>query len=494
MKSPITVIAIIIAIVLSGCGGGPGKAVPPKPSQVNLTASLPTPSAAEKPLEATSVPSSVTPSGMNAKGPWILLSTENGLRAMNEDGSGLTQLTQEVILAPSNLKAAISNSNPHVAYITTSDPVNLQGLSLNILTLPEGKVETITPLTSPENEPQPDHEMCDPKYEAARAVTIGNSVAWSPDGTQLAFIGSLQGDSADVYVYSLADKSITRLSEEPGQAYDLHGAPGGKNVVYFSATCFGTGVGFAMEGAWAVRPSDASVTKLYEPDAETWGESFINWEYSEVEGFHVASVSGCPYKNLRRIDIESKDVTPIYEGCFNDIATGPTDMFAVLASSDFSDQPGLYIYGESLITDIPPIYVPEPNGREVRLGGNYFLYSVFGDQGPEIHSVNLFDGQPGEYEGKGDFPVFSQGGDVWAWNDAGSFYLGGKDIREPITLSTSPASYPFWLETGNQQDGFHNRLFFFEQSGLYMAVDPDYQPVLLWESTKPVSAPVLVWP
>jgi hypothetical protein len=446
------------------------------------------------PVEAELVPTS---NGLSPTGPWILLSTENGLWTMDEDGSGLAQLTQEAILAPSDLKATTSNSNPHVAYITASDPTNLQGLSLNILTLPEGKVETITPLTSPENEPQPNHEMCDPKYEAARAVTIGNSMAWSPDGSQLAFIGSLQGDNADVYVYSLAEKSITRLSKETGQAYDLHWAPGGQNVVYFSATCFGTGAGFQIEAAWAVRPNDARVIQLYKPDAESWGEAFVGWDFNEREGFFVASTSGCPYKNLRMIDIESQAVTPIYKDCFNDFATGPTDLLAVLTSSDFSDKPGLYHFIEPLIPDIPPTYVPEPNGREVRLGGNYFLYSVLGDQGPEIHSVDLFHGQPGEYLGKGDFPVFSSGGELWAWNEGGNFYLGGKEMSKPIPLSTSPASYPFWDEDVTQDGNIYERLFFFrtgDHPGLYMASSPDFQPTLLLENAKPVSTPVLVWP
>jgi hypothetical protein len=426
--------------------------------------------------------------GLSTIGPWLLLSTESGLWAMNEDGSHLTQLTEEVIFAPAELNAAISQNNSYVAYITANDRATLQGLILKIISLPEGKLEHTIPLTVSENEPQPEHEMCDPKYEAARAITIGNSIAWSPDGTQLAFIGSLQGSSADVYLYSLSDESITRLSEETTQTYDLHWAPGGKNLIYFSATCFGTGAGFNMDAVWALRPNEKSVTELYKTDEQSWGESFIGWGYGESESFYVATISGCPYKNLRMVDIESKMVAPIHTECFDDVTTGPTGMLAVITSSDFSDQPGLYIYGEHLAMDK---YIPEPNGRSLQFDTCHILYSVAGNQGPEIHSFNIC--QAGDYYGKGDFPVFFAGGERWVWNEGGSFHLSGNNINAPVVLSKTPAFYPFAITTGNQQDGFHDRLFFSSNDNLYMAVAPDYQPIPLVNNLRLLSPPVLVW-
>jgi hypothetical protein len=488
-------IAFLLGITLflmTSCG--PGDETSPTISAVpSLEMETPPPTQPQPAPVESQVPA--VESGLSATGPWILLSTESGLWAMNEDGSGLTQLTQEPAIAPQDLKSAVSWENPYVAYITANDPLTLQGLTLNLLTLPEGAVEPITPLTSPGTESQSNLEICDPIYEGARAITIGNSLAWSPDGAQLAFTGSMQGDSADVYIYSLAEKSITRLSAEPGQAYDLHWAPGGQNLVFFSASCFGTGAGFDMEAAWATRPGDGRVIELYQPDPEGWGETFIGWQYNEPEAFFVATASGCPYKDLRLVDIETQEIQPIYQGCFNDVTTGPTNLLGVLASSDFSEQPGLYIYQEPH-REIPPVYVPEPNGRQVRLDDIYFLYSVFTDQGVEIHSVDFY-GKPGEYQGKGDFPVFSQGGDIWAWNDSGNFYLSGKEMNAPITLNISTALYPFWNESGNQMDGFQKRLFFFIEGdtlGLYMAVDPEYQPVLLSDKLKPLSTPVMVWP
>lgn len=488
-------IAFLLTITLflmTSCGPGdetsPTTSAVPSPEIETPSPTQPQPAPGETQAPAVE-------SGLSTTGPWILLSTESGLWAMNEDGSGLTQLTREPVIAPQDLKIAVSPENPYVAYITDNDPLTLQGLTLNLLALPEGAVETLTPLTSLETEPQSNPEICDPIYEAARATTIGNSLAWSPDGTQLAFTGSLQGDSADVYIYSLAETSITRLSAEPGQAYDLHWAPGGQNLVFFSASCFGTGAGFDMEAAWAARPGDGRIIELYQPDPEGWGESFIGWQYNEPEAFFVATASGCPYKDLRLVDIESQEIQPIYQGCFNDVTTGPTNLLGVLASSDFSEQPGLYIYQEPH-RDIPPIYVPVPNGWEIRLGDIYFLYSVFTDQGVEIHSVDFY-GKPGKYQEKGDFPVFAPGGDSWAWNEGESFYLNNNEMGARITLDKNVASYPFWIESGNQMDGFQKRLFFFIEGdvpGLYMAVDPEYQPVLLSDKLKPLSTPVMVWP
>jgi hypothetical protein len=136
---------------------------------------------------------------LSDNGPWLLFSAEDGLWALNPDGSGLTHLTHEPLAAPRDLRAGISPSGHHLAFVTTTDKGNLTGLRLKLLSLPGGEVQEITPLTSPSTEPNPEdwgedawEKVTDPAYNAARAVTVGNGVAWSPDGSKLAFIGAFQ--------------------------------------------------------------------------------------------------------------------------------------------------------------------------------------------------------------------------------------------------------------------------------------------------------------
>ncbi len=438
---------------------------------------------------------SVPETGLLQAGPWILFSTESGLWGMNEDGSGQTQLTTERIVAPSDLSTGLSQGNPHFAYITASDPASLQGLALNLLTLPEGTVKTITPLSSAETEPQANAETCDPNYEAARAATIRNSLAWSLDGSKLAFTASLDGPTADVYVYSLQDESITRLSDEPGQAYDLHWnwLPESETVAYFSASCFGAGAGFDMEGAWTTRLSTAKAEQVYQPNPESWDEAFITWVFGQ-EAFLVATVSGCPYRDLRMVDLDTKEITPIFEGCFENVETGPTSSLAVLTSSDLSDQPGLYLYAEPDTLNIPPVYIPEASGREVRHLGVEFFISIAGEGDMEIRSLG-WDGRPGWYQGRGGFPAVSKDGEAWAWNESDVFYLKNNSMDVPAKLSDDNAMYPFWYEDITPSGEIYQRMLFFDgQNNLHMISSPDYQPVLLAGSLAPLSAPVQIYP
>ncbi len=434
---------------------------------------------------------------LSQTGPWILLSTESGLWAINSDGSGLTQLTTERILAPSDLSAGLARNNPHLAYITANDPANLQGLTLKLLTLPEGTLKTITSLTSAATEPQVNAEVCDPNYEAARAATIGNSLAWSPDGSKLAFTASIDGPTADVYVYSLQDESLTRLSDEPGQAYDLHwhGLPGSETIVYFSASCFGTGAGFEMEGVWATNLSAAKAELLYQPNPESWGEEFITWVRPGREAFFVATRSGCPYRDLRLVEIATKEIKPLIEGCFDDLAVGPTSSLAVLISSDFSQQPGLYLYPEPDIPDLPPVYVPEPNGRKVRHLSAKLFISVAAERSLEIRSFD-WSGNPAWYQGSGGFPAIALDESAWVWEEKGALHLGGQGMASPVTLLEQAVNYPFWYEDVSGANFVQRLLFFSEgdQSALYLASSPDYHPTLLAEDLRPLSPPVIVLP
>lgn len=61
-----------------------------------------------------------------------------------------------------------------------------------------------------------------------RAVVFeGGGLAWSPDGTKLAFVSGHRGTSADVFVYSRDMGESTRLTDGPSHAYQLSWSPDG---------------------------------------------------------------------------------------------------------------------------------------------------------------------------------------------------------------------------------------------------------------------------
>lgn len=435
----------------------------------------------------------ITP--LSPTGPRILLSTESGLWAMNTDGSGLVQLAAGRIVSPANLQEGLSPGNTHLAYITAEDQSGLRGLALNLLDLSRGTARVLTLLSSPENEQQAGADVCQPGHEALRAAAIGSSLQWSPDGSKLAFTGSMQSATADVYIYSLDDEQITRLSNEPGHAYDLHWLSNSDTITYFSASCFGTGAGFNMEGVWKIDASAAKAELLYRPNPESWGEEFIIWARSGKPAFFVASISGCPYRDLRLVDMETNNVTAILDGCFDDITVGPTSSLAVLVSGDFSEKPGLYLYTEPDIPGLAPVYIAEADGRQVRYIAPQVFISVFNGSVLYFRSFD-WNGTPGWYQGQGDFPVISKNGEAWAWNENGTFYLSGKEMQAPVILSGYQAGYPFWYEDAHGSDIYQRLLYFVEEDehAVYGVTGPGYQPELLGKNIHPLAAPLLVWP
>ena len=468
-------------------------------------AAIPTPEAAEPFLPDTQTPTQapIVPqkNELNPVGPWVVFQAMDGLWAFNQDGTGLTHLVDEIIVAPSNLSAGLSPNGGYLAYVTTSDAFTLQNLTLKLLKLPEGTIETITRLTSPETEPSSNFDMCDPKHEAARAVTIDDGLGWSNDGRQLAFIGAMQGPTADLYMYSPEDGSITRLTSGPSQAYGVHWSMSNEFIVHFGAACFGTGAGFNMAGAWAAYADGHDVIDLYTPSPESYGELFVANYWGQPDAFYVATMSGCPLRDLRLVEIETRKVTSVHSGCFEDYAVGPTNLLAVLTSQDFSEDPGLYVYAERGSSgDFPAsVYVPQENGREVELYADIALIKVvdFSQPASQILSYDFLNGNPGWYSGKGDFPRFSPDWTRYTWLENDTFYLGQWGTNQTQVLSSQGARYPFWYEeVGATIGDVRQHLIYFagdDSAALYLASDPDYAPVPIASGLIPQSDPVLVY-
>ena len=93
-------------------------------------------------------------------------------------------------------------------------------------------------------------EVGEPEFEASRAMQMPQSLAWSTDGSTLAFIDRRDGESADVYLFNPVDLSVARVSEEAGHANDLHWSPNGTYLQYLSTNSFGTWGGSNMEALW----------------------------------------------------------------------------------------------------------------------------------------------------------------------------------------------------------------------------------------------------
>lgn len=457
----ITLLVAALACNLGGAAAPTATATPAAPLRTpEPTVTLPAP-AATAPQPTSPPPPSATPptvpeAPLSPTGPWLLIITKGGgsLWAVNPDGSGLTQVANEPIFS-----VAVSPSGGQVAYVTATIADPPQESALKILKLSTDETQTITPLTTTATEPDLSANFGDPAFEAASAVTSVGSLAWSPDGRRLAFVGAQDGPTADLYVYSLDDGRITRLTRWPTQALSPNWSPDGNYIVQTGTNSVTMGIPYRIDGIWAARADGSAVTRLDIPSGYHgvigWigPETFLIYEFSFEDG----------NRNLRAVDISSGAVRTLLPGSFHSLALDPA--------------------GGSVMVWSPPdqaVYLI-PRGKTAAdsadlVGGNDIhgvswspearLYLVSRDSGavtvtPE-GKVAVFTSVPGEDA------VAAPDGQTWAW--AGNGVLVGPLDTRPRQVFAGNAYLPTWAPDGQT-------LLFFGDDGLYVAPSPDYRSV-----------------
>ncbi len=275
----------------------------------------------------------------------LVIRTDEGIWIVNSNGTKVTQLARDNVIAPSDFKAAVSPRGEYVAYITSSDLQQWKNLTLKLLKTSDGSVKTITPLTAKTTDPtliSPD----DPAFDASRAILDITSVAWSPDGKQLAFISAHDGVSADLYLYTVENNSIKRLTDGPSHAFRPVWSPDGKFIIQMGAKRFGTGAGYSMAGAWAASADGKEVRTLYEP--KSGDEVVIGWTANEKMVVYSFTAS-CGYFLLRAFNINEQLTDMFWKECFTDAAmdnAGGAILISVdevTASFNVDKQKGLFL-------------------------------------------------------------------------------------------------------------------------------------------------------
>ncbi|MBN1429904.1 MAG: PD40 domain-containing protein [Anaerolineae bacterium] len=275
------VIGGVICVVLVGCASTgatdilPSTSTSPAPMENQATAQadaaatlqqgwtstarVPT-STPTIPPTATPLPTDYVPSvPLSEEGPWLVFmagSEYHGFQylwAANEDGTGLTKLVDEPVVA-FDIRPSSSVDHATIAYIARTEGLELDR-TLKLLSLPDGEVTTITSLLEDTG------ESGDP-WNLYAAIDR-DALKWSPGGSLLAFAGMLNGASVDVYTYDFSGKGITRLSDRPSHAYHFDWSPDGRYLVYEGFDTIGmAGADFA--DMWAAKADGTETIPLIE--------------------------------------------------------------------------------------------------------------------------------------------------------------------------------------------------------------------------------------
>lgn len=454
----------------------------PEPQKILPTSSLP--SSPQPEVVFTPTARSISEAPLSQHGPWwVFFSGEgvwaDGIWAVNPDGSGLTMLTNQHIIKPRDLRTAVSPTSGTVAFISATDPQMLRGLTLNLLKLPEGEIKTVTPLSSADTESEVGADPSLRPPESLLAITQETSLAWSPDGRYLAFMGAHEGPSSDLYIYKLEDESITRLTDGPSEGIRPNWSPDGRYILHLGVYTLGTGASFSMAGVWAARADNSGVKTLYDPSASD-DEIVVGWIDDDTFAIYTLSVSLGGAMNLRTINIETGAVNILWEGFFKDVAFDPSSGNMLLlvdeyaASNNPDGETGLYLIGPERFAWKVLDEKPYQTSWSPEIG-LFFAYTEFGvvvitPEG-DWNQLHDFTGQ---------IPVASPIAKELAWYGNAGLWIGNLvssvDQPQPLQVFTDPVVHASWGPQGQN-------LLFFSEDGLYVVQKPDLISVQVAELT-----------
>jgi dipeptidyl aminopeptidase/acylaminoacyl peptidase len=125
------------------------------------------------------------------------------------------------------------------------------------------------------------------------------SASWSPDGSRIAFSATknpdlIQGETADLYLLTLADNSVRKLVEQPGPEGSPRWSPDGRQIVF--STYMGNKDYFASNSRLALVSADGGVPRSItdgfdeQPGLITWNADGIYFSGSQRTASHLFRV------------------------------------------------------------------------------------------------------------------------------------------------------------------------------------------------------------
>lgn len=432
---------------------------------------------------------------LTEEGPWLVFIAFDGahlqLFVMNADGSGLKQLTQytdkDVIKFELNPYPAPDGS--YLIAYTTSPSTPDEAAMLNLLRLPDGTSQEITRLTLTEAPQSIDPDVYSYQEGSYAVLYMGGTLRWSPDGSQLAFVGAINGPTLDVYTYAPSTGEIVQLTDGPTHAWNLLWSPDGRYIVHTGNDWFsGSGSRYSDGRVWAARADGSGVTEF-----AGYGARYIGWLASDTLLLYRPDLlcSG----GLRTVNVDSGIVYSLVQGCFDSVAYDLTTNMALIAFDDFPETIG--IRNEEMPPEGPGIYLLKDGQLEffsAEITSAVWIpeqQTFYGGIYPEYRIVEIFP-ETGEIVDL-DAPTYSipnvsPNGQYQSWCQTSNRYamlMEYPATEPPIGLwIDTPDGERIQVDTGSETTGAEyvmwasdSQYIFFIDDGIgYIAAAPDFIP------------------
>ena len=195
------------------------------------------------------------------------------------------------------------------------------------------------------------------------ALAHENSLAWSPDGSKLAFAGIQASSSVDLFLYSSLDRTVRRLSSGPAQTVDISWSPGGSYIVSTGATDMhwaqGGDDGPATEGVWVVRPDGNGLHEILSQPNHF--PNRLGWVNDQSYAYIFGNMA-CWMYGLSFMDVQKPNHYSLVPGPMRELAFDPNTGAALVGVSEIAS-------GDARFQGCGP-----------KLDPGYYLFSVFGNK------------------------------------------------------------------------------------------------------------------
>jgi len=311
-----------------------------------MTVVLPT--LALSPTPTLFLPSPTAPdTPLLAAGPWLIYLTDQGktLVVRNPDGSGRAAFAISPLVDVQDLRAGAAPRGGWVA-VRTGQASGYKDLNLDLIHLPDGKVDRLAGLLSPDLAQRVKSAPGSHPEEAALALLQPGALSWSPDGRYLAFVAVIDGISSDLYLYDTQNRKVEQLTTGSNQVATPSWSPDSLWLVVQEVDSFGDGTTWQVGKIWANHMVYNESRLLYSPPQGSAGEVFLGWTGPSMLLVYSRSQAGG--FALHQFDLEALKDHPLYAGSFSEIAFDPQSKTLALVQGTTSggkavQEPGLYL-------------------------------------------------------------------------------------------------------------------------------------------------------
>jgi hypothetical protein len=325
--------------------GGPS----PQPSATAPLAAQPAPagtaapSAIPSPLPTAAVTASPTAS---AGGPWLVYARTGGSQVVAREASGASVTPVRLsspVLWPGDLSTGASPADGWLAVRTGQR--DLSDLSLDLIQFPGGVVRQHIALLS-ESIRAKLKATSSGLPDAVAAASQPDALRWSADGRWLAFVGAMDGPSADLYLFDTQTQQTARLTEGLNQVASPIWSPDGLWVVFQEVISFSANPGWKVGAVWAAATDHHELRKLYMPPTNSTGEGFLTWGAPDTLLVYTRAPDAI--HDVRSVPISARFVTRLYNGPLDQIAFDPKTQNLAFSETDLTGAglglaPGVYL-------------------------------------------------------------------------------------------------------------------------------------------------------